>query len=66
MGVAPSNGYRRDAHFSKMLAMAPYSGAPWWEIAPDNGCYPPANFFFATGRAKAFVGPWPLFAITLL
>jgi hypothetical protein len=31
MGAAPSNGYRRDAHFSKMLAMAPYSGAPWWE-----------------------------------
>jgi hypothetical protein len=24
--------------------------------------YPPANFFFATGRANAFVGPCPLFA----
>jgi hypothetical protein len=34
--------------------------------APDSGCYPPANFFLATGRAKAFVGPCPLFAITLL
>jgi len=27
--------------------------------------YPPANFFLATGRASAFVGPCPLFAITL-
>jgi hypothetical protein len=31
-----------------------------------QGCYdPPANFFLATGRANAFVGPCPLFAITL-
>jgi len=29
------------------------------------GYYPPANFFLATGRANAFVGPCPLFAITL-
>jgi len=27
--------------------------------------YPPANFFLATGRANAFVGPCPLLAITL-
>ena len=27
--------------------------------------YPPANFFLATGRANAFVGPCPLLVITL-
>lgn len=30
-----------------------------------HGRYPPANFFLATGRANAFVGPCPLLAITL-
>jgi len=32
---------------------------------PDGCAYPPANFFLATGRANAFVGPCPLLAITL-
>jgi hypothetical protein len=34
-------------------------------VLGGNSCYPPANFFLATGRAKAFVGPCPLFSITL-
>jgi hypothetical protein len=32
---------------------------------PAPRFYAPANFFLATGRANAFVGPCPLFAITL-
>ena len=32
---------------------------------PDGCDYSPANFFLATGRANAFVGPCPLLAITL-
>jgi hypothetical protein len=67
-GAAPLRGLV-ERFCGKTAAQNSFRIAEWIdrnECDLSDGCdYPPANFFLATGRANAFVGPCPLLAITL-